>query len=98
MNKQQVIAKLRGQEPELKAAGIVRMAVFGSVARGDNSPQSDVDLLADFDNTKQLTLLTLGRIENRLADLLGTRVDLSSPEWMKESIRSQVLREAVNAF
>jgi len=98
MNKQQVIAKLRGQEPELKAAGIVRMAVFGSVARGDNSPQSDVDLLADFDNTKQLTLLTLGRIENRLADLLGTRVDLSAPEWLKESIRNRVLREAVNAF
>jgi len=98
MNKQQVIAKLREHEPELKAAGIARLAVFGSVARGDNSPQSDVDLLADFDKTKQLTLLSLGRIENRLADLLGTRVDLLSPEWLKESIRNQVLREAVNAF
>ena len=98
MNKEQVIAKLREHEPELKAAGIVRLAVFGSVARGDNSPQSDIDLLADFDKTKRYTLLTMGRIENRLADLLGTRVDLSSPEWLKESIRSQVLREAVDAF
>jgi predicted nucleotidyltransferase len=98
MNKEQVIAKLREHEPELKAAGIVRLAVFGSVARGDNSPQSDIDLLADFDKTKRYTLLTLGRIENRLADLLGTRVDLSSPEWLKESIRNQVLREAVDAF
>jgi predicted nucleotidyltransferase len=98
MNKEQVIAKLREHEPELKAAGIVRLAVFGSVARGDNSPQSDVDLLADFDKTKHYTLLTMGRIENRLADLLGMRVDLSSPEWLKESIRDQVLREAVNAF
>ena len=98
MNKEQVIAKLREHEPELKAAGIVRLAVFGSVARGDNSPQSDVDLLADFDKTKHYTLLTMGRIESRLADLLGTRVDLSSPEWLKESIRNQVLREAVDAF
>ena len=98
MNKEQVIAKLREHEPELKAAGIVRLAVFGSVARGDNSPQSDIDLLADFDKTKRYTLLTMGRIENRLADLLGTRVDLSSPEWLKESIRNQVLREAVDAF
>lgn len=98
MNKEQVIAKLREHEPELKAAGIVRLAVFGSVARGDNSPQSDVDLLADFDKTKHYTLLTMGRIENRLADLLGTRVDLSSPDWLKESIRNQVLREAVDAF
>ena len=98
INKDQVIAKLREHEPELKAAGIVRLAVFGSVARGDNSTGSDVDLLADFDKTKHYTLLTVGRLESRLADLLGTRVDLSSPEWLKESIKTQVLREAVHAF
>ena len=98
MNREQVIQKLREHEPELKAAGIVHLAVFGSVARGDNSQQSDVDLLADFDKGKHYTLLTMGRIENRLADLLGTQVDLSSPEWLRESIRNQVLREAVDAF
>ena len=98
MNKDEVINKLRAHEPELKAAGIVRLAVFGSVARGDNSPESDVDLLADFDKTKHYTLLTMGRLENRLADLLGTRVDLSSPEWLKESVKNQVLEEAVLAF
>ncbi|MCI0364048.1 MAG: nucleotidyltransferase domain-containing protein [Phycisphaerales bacterium] len=54
MNKDEVIKRLRAHEPELKAAGIVRLAVFGSVARGDNSPESDVDLLADFDKTKRL--------------------------------------------
>jgi predicted nucleotidyltransferase len=49
------------------------------VARGDNSPESDIDLLADFDQSKHYTLLTMGRLESRLADLLGTKVDLSSP-------------------
>ena len=82
----------------MKAAGIVRLAVFGSVARGDNSPESDVDLLADFDETKRYTLLTMGRLESRLADLLGTGVDLSSREWLKESVKNQILREAVVAF
>lgn len=72
--------------------------MFGSVARGDSSPESDVDLLADFDQTKRYTLLTLGRIESQLADLLGAKVDLSSPEWLKESVRNQVLREAIFAF
>jgi predicted nucleotidyltransferase len=76
----------------------MRLAVFGSVARGDSSTESDVDLLADFDKTKRYTLLTMGRLENRLADLLGTKVDLSSPEWLKESVKDQVLREAVLAF
>jgi predicted nucleotidyltransferase len=98
MNKDQVIAKLREHEPELKAAGIVRLSVFGSVARGENTPESDVDLLADFDKSKRHTLLTMGRLQSRLADLLGTKVDLSSPEWLKDSVKGQVLREAVNAF
>jgi hypothetical protein len=98
MKRDEVISKLRAHEAELKAAGILRLAVFGSVARGDNSPDSDVDLLADFDKTKHYTLLTMGRLESRLADLLGTRVDLSSPEWLKESVKNQVLREAVLAF
>jgi hypothetical protein len=98
MNRDEVIDKLRAHEAELKAAGIVRLRVFGSVARGDNSPASDVDLLADFDMTKRYTLLTMGRLESHLADLLGTRVDLSSPEWLRESVKEQVLREAVIAF
>jgi predicted nucleotidyltransferase len=98
MNKDEVINKLRAHETELKAAGIIRLAVFGSVARGDNSAEWDVDLLADFDKTKRYTLLTMGRLESRLADLLEARVDLSSPEWLKESVKDQVLREAVLAF
>lgn len=98
MKRDEVISKLRAHEAELKAAGIVRLAVFGSVARGDNSPESDVDLLADFDETKRYTLLTMGRLESRLADLLGTGVDLSSPEWLKEPVKNQILREAIVAF
>jgi predicted nucleotidyltransferase len=68
------------------------------VARGENSARSDVDLLADFDKTRRYTLLTMGRLESRLADLLGTKVDLSSPEWLKDTVSDQALREAIIAF
>jgi predicted nucleotidyltransferase len=98
MNRDEVISKLQAHEAELKSAGIVRLAVFGSVARGENSARSDVDLLADFDKTRRYTLLTMGRLENLLADLLGASVDLSSPDWLNESVKDQVLREAVIAF
>ena len=54
--------------------------------------------MVDFDKTKHYTLLTMGRLESRLADLPGAKVDLSSPDWMKESVRQQALREAVLAF
>jgi hypothetical protein len=54
MDRSTIIAKLREHEPELKAAGIVRLSLFGSVARGDQTPQSDIDLMADFAKTKRL--------------------------------------------
>jgi uncharacterized protein len=98
MDKDRIIVILRQHAPELRAAGLVHLRVFGSVARGEASPQSDVDLMADFDRSKRLTLLTVGSLERRLGDLLGLKVDLSAAEWMKEPVRKQALREAVIAF
>ncbi len=98
MNSDQVIAKLRQHAPELQAAGVVHLRVFGSVARGETSAESDIDLLADFDKSRPLTLVTVGRLQSRLTDLLGANVDLSSEEWMKEPVRKRALREAVLAF
>ncbi len=93
-----VIAKLREHEPELKAAGIVHLHIFGSVARGEASQGSDVDLMAEFDKTKRLTLVKVGSLESRLSELLGVNVDLSSSDWMREPVKSRALREAVSAF
>jgi uncharacterized protein len=98
MDKSYVISKLREHQGELKAAGIVHLRVFGSVARGEASRDSDVDLLAEFDKSRRLTLLTMSRLENRLGDLLGVKVDLSSAEWMREPVRREALSEAVLAF
>ena len=98
MDKESVLVILRNHAPELKEAGLVHLRVFGSVARGQANDQSDVDLLADFDKSKKITLVTLGSIENRLQTLLGTKVEISSADWMKEPVRKQALREAVIVF
>ena len=98
MDKQAVIQTLRQHEPELQAAGILHLSLFGSVARGDSSPQSDVDLMADFDRSKRFTLFDMARLEGRLSDLLGGKVDLSPAGSMKERVRARALREAVHAF
>ena len=97
-DRERILTILRDHAPELKAAGLVHLRVFGSVARGEASPQSDVDLLADFDRSQRLTLVTIGRLERHLGDLLGARVDLSSPDWMRSPVRNQALREAVLVF
>ena len=98
MDKDHVISKLKAHEQELRAAGIVHLSVFGSVARGQASSQSDVDLLAEFDKSKPLTLVSLGSLQNRLATILGVEVDLSSEDWMRESVRTKAISEAVLAF
>lgn len=98
MDKLHVIETLRAHEPELKAAGIVHLRLFGSVARGDSSATSDVDLIADLDPARRFTLLTMVNLENRLADLLGVKVDLAPSASLKETVHQHAVRESVLAF
>jgi uncharacterized protein len=98
MDTSRVIETLRVHRDELRAAGVVHLSVFGSVARGEAAEQSDVDLMADFDKSKRLTLVKIGSLQQRLSEWLGAEVELSSAEWMREPVRSRAVREAVVAF
>jgi uncharacterized protein len=98
MNRTEVLATLRAHERELKDAGVVRLSLFGSAARGDAGPDSDVDLLAAFDENRRLSLLDVVGIELRLADLLGVPVDLSEEGTLKPRVEQTVKAEAVRAF
>jgi uncharacterized protein len=98
VDKERIIGILRDHAPELQAAGLLHLRIFGSVARGEAISQSDIDLLADFEKSKRITLVTVGRLQHRLTDLLGVNVDLSSADWMQEPIRKKVLGESVLAF
>lgn len=98
MDRSRVIDVLRGHEGELRAAGVVHLSIFGSVARGDASEKSDVDLMADFDRSKRLTLVKIGSLQQRLSEWLGAEVELSSADWMREPVRSRAIREAIVAF
>jgi uncharacterized protein len=98
VDKSVIIEKLREHEAELKAARIVRLSVFGSVARGDATAQSDVDLMGDFDRAKNLTVFDMAGLEVRLADILGTPVDLADRRMLKAPVRAKAEREAVLAF
>jgi predicted nucleotidyltransferase len=98
MERDQVINILRTHEPDLKAAGIVRLSLFGSIARNDAGPESDIDLVAAFDESRKLSLLDVIHVENQIADLLGERVDLLVEGTLKPHVRVNVDREAVRAF
>ncbi|SPE36973.1 DNA polymerase beta domain protein region [Candidatus Sulfopaludibacter sp. SbA6] len=98
MNREQVIATLREHEPELRAAGVVRLSLFGSTVRGERRPGSDIDLLAAFEETRRVSLLDVIHIENQIADLLGEPVDLLVEGTLKPHVRENVGREALRAF
>lgn len=67
--------------------------VFGSVARGDDRPDSDLDLLIDLE--KGRTLLDLIAIQQDLEELLGRKVDVHTEKSVSKFFRDQVLSEAV---
>lgn len=98
MDRDHVIASLRANERQLKEAGIVRLSLFGSTARNEAGPHSDVDLLAVFDTGRDLTLLDVVGIELQISNLLGARVDLSEEGTLKPRVRKSVEAEAMRAF
>jgi uncharacterized protein len=60
-----VVATLRAHEPELRAAGISHLSLFGSVARGDAGPDSDVDLAVELNPDARVDLFRLTALERR---------------------------------
>jgi predicted nucleotidyltransferase/DNA-binding XRE family transcriptional regulator len=75
------------------AHGVQNLRVFGSVARGEDRPGSDVDLLADL--PPGLSLFGLGRVEADLEAILGTRVDLIPAADLKPGVRARVQHDLV---
>ncbi|MCC6367417.1 MAG: nucleotidyltransferase domain-containing protein [Bryobacterales bacterium] len=98
MDRDSVIVRLRQHETELRNAGILHLRLHGSVARGEASPVSDVDLIAEFDPARRLSLLDMIGLENQLADLLGAPVDLASLKALREVVRDKATREGMLAF
>ena len=98
MNERYVIQLLRDHESDLKAAGVVHLRLFGSVARGDASLQSDVDLLVEFDIGACPTLVSMGRLQSRLSEILGASVDLAPYGSLKGPVEDRASREAILAF
>ena len=80
---------------DLKAYGVESISLFGSVARGEAGPRSDVDLLVDVDD--EMTLFGLSRLKRHLEDLLGMPVDLVTSDALRPQYRDAILAEAIRA-
>jgi predicted nucleotidyltransferase len=94
MEKTEVINILKTHSPELaEEFNVASLSLFGSVARDDASPSSDVDLLVEFSEPVGLFLF-IG-LQQRLEELLDCKVDLGTARSLKLDLEDTILEEAI---
>ncbi|GBF80550.1 nucleotidyltransferase family protein [Aphanothece sacrum] len=87
---------LREHQPHLKEQyHIKQLGIFGSYVRGEATPESDLDILIEFESGYRFGLLTFCHIENYLSDLLGVNVDLVMKNSLKSKISQQIISEVI---
>lgn len=98
MNAQDALATLRRYEADLRARGIRHAAVFGSVARGDNRPDSDLDIIIDIEPDAHVTVFDYVGLKEYIASLFDGPVDVVSRDGLKPHVRPVAMANAVYAF
>ena len=84
---------LRAHRTEIAIHGVKSLALFGSVARDEAGPESDIDLLVEF--SRPVGLLQFIDLKQYLEGLLGCPVDLGTPNSLKPRLKDHVIQEAI---
>jgi len=93
-----VLDTLRTHESELRKLGVSHAAVFGSVARGEASADSDIDVLVELDQERSLGIFEYARLKLYINELLNGAGDVVNRRTLKPLLRDSILRDAVHAF
>lgn len=94
MKKEEIINTIETQFDFLQEKyRVKKIGLFGSVARGEDNNQSDIDILVEFDSP--VGFFEFIRLENYLSDLLGKKVDLISKKAVKPAVRDEIFKEVV---
>jgi len=98
MTRDDIIEKLKEREGDLRAQGVAHAALFGSVARGEDRPDSDIDILVDLDPAIVVTIFDYAGVKDFIADMFDRRVDVVSSESLKSRLRPKATADAIYAF
>src|SRR3954452_9651131 len=98
MDRQSVLAILKKHQAELERQGVRHAALFGSVARGEAKPDSDIDIMVDLDPDARLGVYEYVGIKDYIAELFDQPVDVVNREGINPYDRPAVLTDAVYAF
>lgn len=98
MTREEIIAKLRSMEPELRARGITRLQMFGSRARGDNDKGSDLDLLVEIAPNAKSSLLDLSGLHVDLSAELGIETFPTTSRSVDDRFRREIAADLLPVF
>jgi len=102
MKPEEIIARLRAHEPELRAAGVRGLALFGSAARGDQRNDSDIDVVVRLtEDAAAGGFAYFGRLDalsRRLASILERPVDIVTEPIRKDRLRRNIEKDRIIAF
>ena len=93
-----IVAKLREIEPAIRAQGVVRLAVFGSRARGDARPDSDLDILVDAKPREQPPPFDLFKVQHLIEDATGLSVQISMRDMLKPRVAQRIADDVIEVF
>jgi uncharacterized protein len=98
MDKRDILATLREHEAALKAQGVTHAALFGSRARGDAEPDSDIDIMIELDPAARVTMFDYVDIKEFIEGLFREPVDVVNRDGLKPLVRPQAAADAIYAF
>jgi predicted nucleotidyltransferase len=98
MKTEEALAILRRNERDLRARGVRRAALFGSVARGENRPDSDIDIMIEIEPDARITVYDYAGLKEYIESLLDGPVDIVSRDCIKPYVRPAATADAIYAF
>jgi len=92
------IRLLKTHRRKLRERGVIHAGIFGSTARRQNRPDSDLDILVEYDKRLVRSLFEVAAIRSLLEEIMGRPVDVAERERLKEHVAPSALKDVVDAF